>query len=169
MSTTWQSVNKFDFAPNESPALFKQLCDYLNLEQYTQSHFHERLFRHGSFRGYDYDSSYFPSNKIMSYPFSDHSYFFRSKKDRVGNRTIYFVSQPYLDDAECQSMWKAYLDEEEKIIQKVTNYKHNYKAPVLDCVILGKQKSFHYPENTNLIIIGLASDIQNYKTSYNDR
>lgn len=160
MSITWKPINTFSFSPESSRELFNEFCDNLGIEHFMKSSFHERVFRTGTFRGYDYNTLYGPTNKSMTIPFCDHSYYFRTKKDANGQRTTYFVSQPYLNEQECKGEWVKFLAEEEKIVSSIKIGNPNYKAPLLECVILGKDKSFYYPNNTNLVIIGRKEDIQ---------
>lgn len=142
--------------------LLKWLCEKLDAKRFSRNGFHERIFRHGTFAGHDYNGSSITGNRYMGHPFQDHSYYFKTDNDVIGMPKIYFVTQPYLSDEECMDLWRQYLLEEERIINYIPVNK-NYKRPELDCLILGKDKSFYYPNHTNLVIISHAEDIKELK------
>lgn len=68
---------------------------------------------------------------IPSYPFNDHSMFIY-----CFDRNIYLVINPYLSDEECK------------------DYLNRYN---LEGEVLGKDSSFYYPGNTNLVKIKVGT------------
>lgn len=168
MSSNWQVINDRTYDTEfkskvSSKDLFNKLHTKTVAVQFSCNKLCERVFRTGTFRGYDYNSRNMVSNNHLNSSFFDHYHYFRTDIDAEGSRKIFFITQPYLNDEECKEAWQQYMEEEEKIVRYISR---PYEKPVLECLVLGKENSFYYPNNTNLVIIGLKEDIEDLKANW---
>lgn len=77
------------------------------------------------------DITVIEGNVIPGYPFNDHSMFMYAF-----DGTVYLVVNPYLSDEDCRDYLKRYN---------------------LDGEVFGKDASFYYPGNTNLVKINIGT------------
>lgn len=170
----WCNLKKKYIPESGSRDLYEWLCKLLNVSKCCEKGFCERIFRRGTFAGYDYNKNTLIHNKCMTYPFNDHGFYLKSGTKTEGNQKIYYITQPYLTSEECFKSWEKYLTEEQNIEKLLNSIKpfgspRYFKSPDLGCIILGKEMSFHNPNGTNLVIIGLVEDMKDINNKLNKR